>query len=379
MTTLPPCFPEPGIAPQAPAPYFSEEAAADAAADFHRFAEIDADGVCWMPDDVAQSRLISEESLQLEKRGLTSHPQPDRGRKQPKLSQSELWKLQTTHKFTVAAKLRVQNLDNEASKLELCHSYYTVAVCGDCGKVRKFPNRCDLFFCPECAGHLQNERSKQVEWWTKTIPQPKHVVLTIRNIPDLSTGHVDELRAMFSKLRRRKFARNWRGGFYTIQVTHRNAGWHLHIHALINARWIDENQLREQWRSITNGAGYIVRVKDTRATDYLREITRYVVHGSTLAAWQPDVLATFVRAFTGKRTFGVFGDLYGKRTEFAEWIATLKNAKPRCDCGSCNVSYKSEADWLISNLLPAHVNCPRPPPPDYAQPALLNVTPQFLH
>ena len=328
--------------------------------------------LCWNPDKVSQSRLIAEESLRLEKRGIT--PQTPEHHPKPKISisQAELWKLQTVHKNTVAAKLRVSNMDTEASKLELCHSYYTFAVCGNCGTVRKFPNRCDLFFCPECANHLQNERSKQVEWWIKTIKQPKHVVLTIRNITDLEVGHIDELRSMYTKLRRRKFARNWHGGFYTIHVTHKATGWHLHIHALINARWIDQQGLSEQWRSITNGLGHIVRVKDTRAKDYLREITRYVVHGSQIAAWHPDLIATFVRAFDGKRTFGVFGDLYGKRTEFAEWVAALKQARPRCDCGSCNVSYFDEAAWLLRDATGPHSNQPRPPPPSHTQQCLIH-------
>jgi hypothetical protein len=262
-------------------------------------------------------------------------------------------------------------MDTEAATLEACHSRYTICLCGDCGQVRKFPNRCDLFFCPECANHLQNERARQVEWWTRDISQPKHVVLTIRNIPDLSAGHVDQLRKMFGQLRRRKFTYNWIGGFYTIQVTHRATGWHLHIHALINARWIDENDLREQWRQVTNGLGYIVRVKDAREGDYLREVTRYVVHGSKLASWQPELLKTFIEAFQHKRTFGVFGDLYGKRTEFAEWIATLKQARPRCNCGSCNVQYIDEHDWLLRQHVELHVNHPRPPPADHQQPQLI--------
>ena len=340
---------------------------------WHRFAQEVDSGLCWNPDAVQQPRLIAEESLPLEQRGLTSHPRKLSKSRTLKLSQSEFWKLQTTHKFVVAAKLRTEGMLEEAQKLENCHSHYTVATCCDCGKVRKFPNRCDLFFCPECANHLQNERTRQVQWWAERIQQPKHVVLTTKRIRDLSPGHVDEIRRMFSQLRRRKFARNWKGGYYGIQITHTAKGWMLHIHALIDARWIDEAELKQQWRSVTNGHSYIVRVKDCRRTDYLRETTRYVIHGSQLAAWPPEVIATFVRAFNGKRTFGVFGSLFGARTEFAQWIATLKQAKPRCDCGSCMVRYQSEADWLISTEFKLSTNSARPPPPTHQQPELIAI------
>jgi len=363
-------FQNPRIAPQAfdsqpagPSPLPVEEA-------WQRFAETTDNELCWQPDNCFQSRIIDEESLPLEQRGLTSHQPRVSKNRTPKVSQAEFWKLQTMHKFVVASKLRLQGMTEAALKLENCHSYYTIATCGDCGKVRKFPNRCDLFYCPECANHLQHERQRQVEWWAARIKQPKHVVLTIRNITDLSAGHVDELRKMFGKLRRRKFARNWKGGYYGIQVTNEGKGWHLHIHALVDARWIDEPELKQQWRSITNGLGYIVRVKDCRDADYLRETTRYVIHGSQLAAWQPDTIETFVRAFQNKRTFGVFGELYGARTEFAEWIATLKQAKPRCECGSCNVRYQSETDWLIYQTFEQPSNQPRPPPSSEQQ--LLN-------
>jgi hypothetical protein len=154
-----------------------------------------------------------------------------------------------------------------------------------------------------------------VRWWTEQIQQPKHVVLTIRNVPDLTGDHVDELRKWWNQLRRRKFAKGWRGGFYTIQTTNKGKGWHPHIHALIDARFIDESELSKQWLAVTRGAGYNVRVRDARQEDYLREVTRYAVHGAQLAAWTPDQIATFVRAFTGKRTFGVFGSLYAVRTQ----------------------------------------------------------------
>lgn len=324
--------------------------------------EIDSDGVEWFPDAAAQNRIAEAESLTLGRRGLTSHL-PETGTTTPaKLNQSEIWKKHTIHKFTVAAKLRTVGMLEEALKLEDCHSFYTVAICGDCGLVRKFPNRCDLFFCPECAPHLQNERVKQVKWWAERITQPKHVILTIKNTKDLCAGHIDELRAMFTKLRRRKFATGWRGGFYSLQVTNQGKGWHLHLHALVDARWIDEMQLKEEWRSVTNGMGYNVKVKDARAEDYLREVTRYVIHSAQLASWQPDQLREFLQAFQGKRTFGVFGSLYGVRTEFAEWVAELKQAKPRCECGSSNVSYRSEAEYALMDLVPASNAKPRPPP-----------------
>lgn len=299
--------------------------------------------------------------LQLETRGVTAQITLPPRTSIPVGAQAEIWSSNTIHKNSIAAKLRLAGMVEAADKLEHCHSEFTFAVCNDCGRVGKFPNRCDNFYCPECQPRLSHDRRQAVEWWVALIQQPKHVVLTVRNIPDLSKGHVKQLRRWFTQLRRRKFASNWEGGFYAIEVTNEGAGWHLHIHALVNARWIDGPELARQWASITSNAGYIVKVKDAREGDYLKELTKYVAKGSQVAKWSPDQITTFINAFTGVRTFGVFGSLYGARTEFAEWLKAIREAKPRCNCGSCSVTYYTEAQFIMRDLVPDHHAAARPP------------------
>jgi hypothetical protein len=246
-------------------------------------------------------------------------------------------------------------------------------------------------------------------------------VLTLVNIHDLTQGHVHELKHCFSKLRNRRFAEQtsfwwedhaamttfyqasrdgaspealealfllarkpipqwqrsdhtghtatstpWKGGFYGIECTNESRGWHLHLHALIDARRIDAAELARQWASVTNGYGRIVKVTDCRRDDYLREVTKYAVKGSQLAKWPPNQVLEFILAFQGVRTFGVFGSLYGKRTEFSAWLKSIRDKKPLCSCGGCNISYYTEAEWLARDLEPAPTAKPRPPtpPPD---------------
>jgi hypothetical protein len=87
-----------------------------------------------------------------------------------------------------------------------------------------------------------------------------------------------------------------------------------------------------------------------------------VAKGNQLAAWQPEEIATFVRAFTARRTFGVFGSLYGARTKFAEFVASIREAKPRCDCGSSSCRYYDEAGFIALSFVPENLAKPRPPP-----------------
>lgn len=316
-------------------------------------------------------RFDQPSPVQLETGGVTAPISPPLRTSVPHASQPEFWSSQTTHKNSVAAKLRTAGRPDLAQDLEDCHSRFTYAVCNDCGRVGKFPNRCDRHYCPECQPRLAHERKEAVQWWVTLIEQPKHVVLTLRNVPDLTRAHVKEAKKWLAALRRRKFCRPWRGGFYSIEVTNEGRGWHLHFHLLVDCRWIDAGQLAVEWNKTTAGGGHIVKVKDARGHDYLREVTKYTVKGSQLAAWTPDQVRTFVEVFDGVRTFGVFGTLYGARTEFAEWLKEIRDKKPRCECGSCDVSYYNEVEFLELDLQPTIPTKPKPPPPDFRQLALL--------
>jgi len=304
-----------------------------------------------LDEEAPEKPRFDSPAVQLEKRGTTQQ-----------LHQHLLWAKCTIHKNTVAAKLREAGRVQEALKLENCHTHYTIAICSGCNRVNKFPNRCDLFFCAECQPRLSQDRKKAVEWWTREIHQPKHVVLTVKNVAFLTIWHVREFRKWFTNLRRSKFARNWLGGFYSIEVTNEGNGWHLHLHALIDARYIDKFGLSDAWNKATNGFGRIVDVRDARGKNYLAEVTKYCVKGVQLAAWTKEQIATFIDAFTGVRTFGVFGSLYGARTKFAEWWKSVRDKKPQCECGCSDARYFSEAEWLEHDFVKTS-NVEAIPPP----------------
>lgn len=306
----------------------------------------------YFPDETPTTPPRTDlQPIQVQNRGTTSQ-----------IHQALLWSKHTIHKNTVAAKLRRVARTSEAVTLENCHTIFTIAVCTKCGVVQKFPNRCDLYFCPECQPRISADRKKAVAWWTREISQPKHMVLTVQNTPHLDKGCVKEFRKWFCKLRRRKFAANWLGGFYTLEVTNEGNGWHLHLHALIDAKWIDEGQLSTQWQEVTNGLGRIVKVRDARGKNYLAEVTKYCVKGVQLAAWNPEQITTFIDAFAGIRTFGVFGTLYGARTKFRLWWKAIRNEKPRCKCGSCEARYFTESQFLEMDLVATRNADPIPPP-----------------
>jgi hypothetical protein len=311
--------------------------------------------------------------LKLEKGGVTSHfenptqPGVEVSRLKPAprpkvLKQSELWRAQSLWKQTVIDKLHTIQRFDLTEKLVDCHTRTTYAVCNGCGTHRAFQNRCERFYCPECQPRLSQDRKTAVEWWTLRIGQPKHVVLTVKNSPVMSRDYVKWFKDKWAKLRRRKFASGWQGGFYSLEVTNTGNGWHLHLHALIDARWIDNRELAIQWGKLCGQDSAIVKVIDCRGSDYLREVTKYAVKGVDLAKWDPVDIAYFVDAFTGLRSFGVFGTLYGKRTEWKEFLASIKDSSGSCECGCDSWRYMAEWEWEISGETVAHCQLPNPPP-----------------
>jgi hypothetical protein len=201
------------------------------------------------------------------------------------------------------------------------------------------------------------------------MQQPKHVILTIKNFPRINKRVVKWAKEAFARLRRRRFARNWIGGFYNWEVTNEGKGWHLHVHALVEAKWIDSAQLSTEWMKVTRGLGRIVKVKDARQHDYIKEVTKYAVKGNQLAAWSGEQIAMFIDAFTGVRTFGVFGSLYAKRTEFREWLKSVSDTALKCKCGCTDFWYQTDFEHTHGELIPT-MAC-RPPPVPTAQLAFL--------
>jgi len=300
-------------------------------------------------------------SLKLETRGVTSQK-----------NQSELFNRQLLYKNSVAAKLREVGCDDLADTLNHCHSEQSWAQCTGCKAVRTFWNRCDNFFCPACQPTLARERMESIEWWSHQVKQPKHMVLTVRNTDVLTFARVKWFKKCFARLRRSKFARNWRGGTWALEVTNEARGWHLHQHSLVDADFIDQFELSARWAKLVGQDFAIVTVRDARGKDYLREVTKYAVKGSELSGWSGADIAHFINAFQGQRTFGVFGSLYGMRSDWAAFLASLKVNRQTCECGCDRWEIYDESAWRIhlhrENIVAGKANLP---PPRHTKPGQL--------
>lgn len=293
----------------------------------------DETGAIELDETVSENLRYDRLPVKLEKRGVTSH------------HQGHLWFKEVVFKESIVARLNSAHRQDLANRIASCHTQKSVRLCIGCKKHSVFWNRCDIHWCPICSQRLAYERRQSVEWWTKQIKQPKHVVLTARNGNDLKT-EITRGKQALSRLRRRKFAANWVGGFYRLEITNESRGWHVHFHLLVDARWIDAMHLSKEWGNcLGQDIPAIVKVKDCRESNYLVEVTKYSVKASDLSSWTAEQQIEFIEALDGVRTFGVFGSLYKKRTEWKEFLDEVRAGRVRCECGCDRWKILSEQEF----------------------------------
>lgn len=293
------------------------------------------------------------DSIRLETTGVTQHFQ-----------HPELFNRQLLYKSSVAAKLQEAGCHDLAEILHNCHSHQSWAECTGCRKLRTFWNRCDNFFCPACQPRLARERAESIEFWTHLIKQPKHVVLTWRNTEQITFGLIKARKAQLTRLRKSKLFRAVRGGTWSLEFTLESRGWHGHFHLCLDADYIDKSALAVKWGKLVGQDFAIVHISDCRGKDYLREVTKYAVKGSELARWSGLDIAAFINAIQGQRLFGVFGSLYGKRTEWRKWLDSICASKRACECGCEMWRIYSATEWE-AHLLELELKAGRagnPPP-----------------
>ena len=232
--------------------------------------------------------------------------------------------------------------ENElAEKLAKCGQTMRL-WCRDCGHMHEAKTRCNRKWCPVCARMVAAKRSAKLAAVARSFQWPLFVTLTMRNIPadECAVDFVRDLRKAFGKLRNRKL---WKsrvaGGAAAIEVTNTGAGWHPHIHALIDCRWLAirtpaprptdspariaalcEDAAKEfsaLWAKCLK-ADYTPSVKTKRAShEAAKEVMKYACKGSDLVE-SPDSIGPVLRMLDGTRLVTTFGSAFGIDVEEPE-------------------------------------------------------------
>lgn len=102
----------------------------------------------------------------------------------------------------------------------------------------------------------------------------KLLTLTMRSSKDLSVCYRDLLVA-FRRLRSRRL---WKdhvdGGVYVVEVTHGTPGWHVHLHAIISARFVPQRLLSKQWNACSGSP--VLDIRKITLRYGIQYVTKYI-------------------------------------------------------------------------------------------------------
>lgn len=204
------------------------------------------------------------------------------------------------------------------------HEFRSI-VCLDCQHEISVPVYCGNRFCPVCSKPRLNRVRQRLQWLVNLIKLDKgygvkFLTLTIKNQPHLD-DMLQDLVKSFRKLRNRAFwKRNVSGGAFVLEVTGSQGDWHAHIHAVLEAKFMNFYELLDIWKKVSSGKGvYIKRLPKSAIIHYL---TKYLSQPSVI----PELVNEVSDDIAGFRLFQPFGSWYARNGTFV-----LKKAGcPKC-------------------------------------------------
>lgn len=183
----------------------------------------------------------------------------------------------------------------------------------------------------------------------------RFLTLTLRILPrgEAQPGEAGSLKyaldRLYSCFRRLRGLALWKdavtGGaaFTEVKWSHNSLGWHAHIHAILEGRYIPHPKLKEAWHRIT-GDSHVVDIRKVRTTsNAVNYVTRYVTKAWDRATERnPNLLAEAVVALGSRRMVNTFGTWRGLRLTAkpsgVEWesVFPLSTLRDRMEAGDPN-------------------------------------------
>jgi hypothetical protein len=223
-----------------------------------------------------------------------------------------------------------------------CGENYRDYRCEKCGNLRRVPIYCKKRTCQQCAKKRARDLIKAYLPIAESFQWASLLTLTLLSVSSKDIrSQLDKILASFCKLRRRKIW-NAEKGIYHVEIIKKGEKlWFIHLHALIDSKWMDQKAISKAWLNIT-GNSYVVdirRIKGERRRS-LREVLKYQTKMWELS--QDDEI--FIEnVFKGRRFVGSFGVQKPEKEKFISM---------KCKCGGDLVPFEEpyhrrigSADW----------------------------------
>lgn len=264
----------------------------------------------------------------------------------------------------------VKRLEDEEAEdligaMRECGQLFTL-ICTCCGHNKEAPMRCKKRYCPACQPSIAAEKVARWSAAIESIQWPLFITLTMGNSEDPDSIHY--IKKAWSKFRRRKLiSTKVKGGVATYEITNKGNGWHPHIHAIADCRWLSlhvpeplrtdsaelvrakckmaQEELSALWAEQINQDIAIVDVRRvTNPEKIAREVLKYAMKGSDLIE-APGRIAELLRSIKNTRMLAGWGSMHPMPSLDPEEQPALK-------CEEC----KSEKSFLPEDVVSFLVN-----------------------
>lgn len=188
-------------------------------------------------------------------------------------------------------------------------------------------DHCHDRFCKPCASFRGRVIANNVAAYLRNRPY-RFLTLTIRTTDLTLKQGVDKLYRCFAALRRTKI---WdskvSGGCAILEVKPKESGtgWHPHIHAILEGRYLPLPLIRRHWMRITTDSFIVDIAKGRDPEQAARYVSKYITKpfdDGTIR--NPERLLQAVEALHGRRLVATFGRWRGQRltvyTPTSTWI-----------------------------------------------------------
>lgn len=223
------------------------------------------------------------------------------------------------------ARLTEEGAHDLATILEHCGEELRL-TCTHCGQKHLAEKGCSKRWCPVCAYQIAAARVEKYRAVAARFRWPLFLTLTIKNTPD--PEGLKTIKSYWNRLRRRKLIREKvAGGIIGWEITNKGNGWHPHMHALIDCRWLSlhipppqkrdpanviadkcrcaAQELERLWCEISGQDTASIRARRGNA-EALVEVLKYSVKGSELLQCKEQV-SPLIRLMLGMRLMSTFG------------------------------------------------------------------------
>jgi len=247
----------------------------------------------------------------------------------PRLNRFDARKRHFIRKRRYAEQFDGHGLPVVAQQLRDCEETEVLACCSHCGKSWYIANRCRLRVCPLCSYRVAQQRSDYMLAMTAAMTYPKLITLTMPRWKDDPREGIRYLRKSWNALRRTKEFRNVVGGAYQIELKAKPNGWHIHIHALVDAPYLPYQRLYSLWRNIIGVDAPQVDIRAAKSADQRVYVCKYAAKAADFFS-DPSLVVEWYKATKGLRLFGTFGKWFNAKLAELPHTGHLIEHVPKC-------------------------------------------------